>query len=132
MLLKTDTANMFVFTLYIFANNRNLSCVRFFRWKEKKKKNNNFMLVLCLSMQVSHHIKGKIMKTTKHKPLSIFKTLLDTILVLGKTFYSTIQWTDWRRYKTLEKTSLTVKANTMSQGIKNAVRRKTHKPSNYL
>lgn len=131
MLLKTDTANTFVFTLYIFVNNRNLASVRFFRWKEKNN-NNNFLWVLYLSMQVSHYIRSKNMETTKHKPLSIFKTLLDTILVLGKTFSSTIQWTDWRRYKTLEKTSLTVKANTMSQGIKNTFRRKTHKPSNYL
>lgn len=67
-----------------------------------RRENDSFVLMLHLFKRVSHYISGKNMKTTKHKLPSNFKTLVETILVLGKTLYYTTQWTNWERHKTLE------------------------------
>lgn len=128
MLVQTELTN--IHFVYLCRWLKSILC-EVFRWKEEKT-TAFYWCYIHLFMQVKHHIRGRNMKTTKENHFLFSKHFSDNILVLGKTLYSTIQWTDWRRYKTPGKTSRTVNANTMSQGIKNTFGRKTHKPSNYL
>ena len=115
---------MFVFSAYLPVDRWKSILCEVFWWRA-----NNFLLVLHLFMPVSHPVRGKNVKTTRQRALSLSKTFWHNVGSMTETLQSqepteedTKHWrthdSQWRR--------------PTSQGVKNMFQRKTHTPSRHL